>query len=164
MMHLRQLLKFYLWSVLSADYLRLTRMLLHASYLCLGCILVSSVAWGNSTEPNKISPEDAFLQGQQQLERADLAQAALSLSRITPNSPYAKLLAGNIAANSAEYERAFLLLVPLQSNLNFSKVATAILHASLSAAYEKQGDTVNALDQLVRRQSYINNAQASRDN
>jgi outer membrane PBP1 activator LpoA protein len=164
MMHLRQLLKFYLWSVLSADYLRLTRMLLHASYLCLGCILVSSVAWGNSTEPNKISPEDAFLQGQQQLERADLAQAALSLSRITPNSPYAKLLAGNIAANNAEYERAFLLLVPLQSNLNFSKVATASLHASLSAAYEKQGDTVNALDQLVRRQSYINNAQASRDN
>lgn len=166
MNHSRQLPKPYLQPQLQENSHWLARILLQLSLISLGLIFVSSVAWGKSTESNnnKISAEAAFLQGQQQLERAEIAQASLSLTRITPSSPYAKLLAGNIATYNADYDRAFLLLVPLQSNQTFIKVAVASLHASLSTAYEKQGDIVNALDQLIRRQTYINNAQAISDN
>lgn len=140
------------------------RLMLQLGCISLALIFASTAAWGDDTTPNKISLEAVFLQGQQHVERAELAQAALSLSRITHNSPYAKLLAGNIALQSADYDRAFLLLVPLQSNQTFSKVAAASLHASLSTAYEKQADIINALDQLIRRQAFLNNAPAISDN
>jgi hypothetical protein len=163
MNHLRPLSKFNLLPLVPAHYLWLARNLLQLGCISLGLIFISSVAWAN-TAPNKLSPEQAFLQGQQYVERAELAEAAVSLTRIASSSPYAKLLAGNIAAKSADYDRAFLLLLPLQFNQTLSKVAAASLHASLSTAYEKQGDISNALDQLVRRQDYINTAQAIRDN
>lgn len=164
MNHLRQSPKHYLLPLMPATWHWLGRSLLQLGYICLGIIYVSASAWANNTTPNKLSPEQAFLQGQQYVERAELEQAAVSLTRIASNSPYAKLLAGNIAAKNADYDRAFLLLLPLQSNQTFSKVAAASLHASLSTAYEKQGDISNALEQLVRRQDYINTAQAIRDN
>ncbi|MES2013705.1 MAG: penicillin-binding protein activator [Pseudomonadota bacterium] len=104
---------------------------------------------------SKISAEEAFLQGQQHLEQANLPLAELSLTRIPSASAYAKLLAGNIATQKAEFDRAFLLLLPLQSNQSLNKTATASLYASLSLAYEKQGDSINALDQLMRRESYL---------
>jgi outer membrane PBP1 activator LpoA protein len=159
MNHLRQIPKLHLSRLLPATWLWLA-----LSLLCsISLSFVSTNAWANNT-PSKLSPEQAFLQGQQYVERAELDQAALSLTRIATSSPYAKLLAGNIAAKKADYDRAFLLLLPLQSNQTFSKVAAASLHASLSTAYEKQGDIVNALDQLIRRQAYINTAQAIDDN
>lgn len=168
MNHLRQLLQLHLWPLMPATWfgfgLGLGRSLLQLCYISLGVIYVSASAWANPTTPNKLSPEQAFLQGQQYVERAELEQAALSLTRIASSSPYAKLLAGNIAAKNADYDRAFLLLLPLQSNQTFSKVAAASLHASLSTAYEKQGDISNALEQLVRRQDYINTGQAIRNN
>ena len=104
------------------------------------------------------------MQGQQYVEQADLGLAALSLTRIPPNSPYAKLLAGNIAAKNAEFDRAFILLLPLQSNLDFNRTAIASLHASLSDAYEKQGDITSAIEQLVRRHPYLLDSQAISDN
>jgi len=164
MNHLRQLSQLYLLPLMLATWLWRGRNLLQLCYICLGVIYVSASAWANTTTPNKLSAEQAFLQGQQYVERAELEQAALSLTRIASSSPYAKLLAGNIAAKSADYDRAFLLLLPLQSNQTFSKVAAASLHASLSTAYEKQGDISNALEQLLRRQDYIETTQASRDN
>ena len=132
---------------------------------CLvGFIAISSNSWANDVPDKTINAEQAFMQGQQYVEQADLGLAALSLTRIPPNSPYAKLLAGNIAAKNAEFNRAFILLLPLQSNLDFNQTAIASLHASLSDAYEKQGDITSAIEQLVRRHSYLVDSQAISDN
>ncbi len=130
----------------------------------VGIIAISSNSWANDVPDKTINAEQAFMQGQQYVEQADLGLAALSLTRIPPNSPYAKLLAGNIAAKNAEFDRAFILLLPLQSNLDFNRTAIASLHASLSAAYEKQGDITSTIEQLVRRHPYLLDSQAISDN
>lgn len=103
----------------------------------------------------KMTAEAVFIQGQQYLEQGNPALAEVSLTRIPPASPYAKLLAGNIAAAKGDTDRAFLLLLPLQSNTSLINPAAASLHASLGNAYEKQGDSVNALAQLISRETYI---------
>lgn len=117
-----------------------------------------------SLADTKISPEDAFLQGQQYLEQANTPLAEVSLTRIPANSSYAKLLAGNIAAKNGDVDRTFLLLLPLQSNTSLIKPAAASLHASLSYAYEKQGDHFNALDQLIRREEFLSDSSAIESN
>ena len=117
-----------------------------------------------SLADTRMSAEDAFMQGQKYLEQANTPLAELSLTKIAPSSPYAKLLAGNIAAKNGDIDRTFLLLLPLQSNLNFTNPAAASLHASLSSAYEKQGDSFNAFAQLINRESYLSDTQAIEDN
>jgi outer membrane PBP1 activator LpoA protein len=129
-------------------------------YCLVGIIAISSSSWANDVPDKTINAEQAFMQGQQYIEQADLELAALSLTRIPPNSPYAKLLAGNIAAKNAEFDRTFILLLPLQSNLDLNQTAIASLHASLSDAYEKQGDIASAIEQLVRRHPYLVDAQS----
>lgn len=111
----------------------------------------------------KMTAEAAFMQGQQYLEQGNIPLAEVSLTRVPPTSPYAKLLAGNIAAAKGDTDRAFLLLLPLQSNTSLTNPAAASLHASLSNAYEKQGDSLNALTQLTSREAYIT-SQAIEDN
>lgn len=128
---------------------------------CLvGIIAISSNTWANDVPDKTLNAEQAFMQGQQYVEQADLGLAALSLTRIPPSSPYAKLLAGNIAAKNADFDRAFILLLPLQSKLDFNQTAIASLHASLSDAYEKQGNITSAIEQLVRRHLYLIDSQA----
>ncbi|OIR04579.1 penicillin-binding protein activator LpoA precursor [mine drainage metagenome] len=146
------------------------RMLQHI-LLRLCCIFLSIVSINNTALANdtvnsviKVSAEEAFLQGQQYLEQAKLPLAELNLTRIPRASPYAKLLAGNIAIQRSEFDRAFLLLLPLQSNQSLTKVAAASLHASLSVAYEKQGDIPNALDQLMRRETYLKDTSSINSN
>ncbi|MEI8117930.1 MAG: penicillin-binding protein activator [Methylophilaceae bacterium] len=148
--HLRNLLTAYHFKGL----LQLLR------YCLVGIIAISSSSWANDVPDKAINAEQAFMQGQQYIEQADLELAALSLTRISPNSPYAKLLAGNIAAKNAEFDRTFILLLPLQSNLDLNQTAIASLHASLSDAYEKQGDIASAIEQLVRRHPYLVDAQS----
>ena len=148
--HLRNLLTAYHFKGL----LQLLR------YCLVGIIAISSSSWANDVPDKAINAEQAFMQGQQYIEQADLELAALSLTRIPPNSPYAKLLAGNIAAKNAEFDRTFILLLPLQSNLDLNQTAIASLHASLSDAYEKQGDIASAIEQLVRRHPYLVDAQS----
>jgi len=126
----------------------------------VGIIAISSNSWANDVPDKTINAEQAFMQGQQYVEHTDLGLAALSLTHIPPSSPYAKLLAGNIAAKNADFDRAFILLLPLQSNLDFNQTAIASLHASLSDAYEKQGDITSAIEQLVRRHHYLTDSQA----
>lgn len=157
MKHFHHLLKSLVASILQAQ----RRLLQHILFrLC--CILFCLTAINNASMANdivsainKISTEDAFLQGQQHLQQANTTLAELSLTHIPANSPYAKLLAGNIATQNGDYDRAFSLLIPLQSNQTLIKSAAASLHASLSVAYEKQGDTINALDQRIRLESYL---------
>ncbi|MBA3696796.1 MAG: penicillin-binding protein activator, partial [Methylotenera sp.] len=121
-------------------------------------------AYTLSFADTKVLPEEAFVQGQKYLEQANTPLAEVSLTRIPPSSPYAKLLAGSIAARNGDIDRTFLLLLPLQSNASLIKPAAASLHASLSNAYEKQGDSLNALDQLIRREAFITDPQAIEDN
>ncbi len=166
MNHLRHILKFFTLYILQGHHRLLQRFLLRLCLISIGVISINATTWADSTTNAdiKISAEKAFLQGQQQVEQANIALAELSLTRIPPSSPYAKLLAGNIAAKNGDFDRTFLLLLPLQSNNTLIKAAAASLHASLSSAYEKQGDAINALDQLVRRETYLENTEAISSN
>lgn len=139
----------------SIKHTALQLMLLIATFFCVPTL---------SFADTKTSPEDAFLQGQNYLEQGNVPLAELSLTRIPSSSPYAKLLAGNIAAQNGDIDRSFLLLLPLQSNTSLTAPAAASLHASLNNAYEKQGDSYNALDQLIRRENYLADPQAIESN
>jgi outer membrane PBP1 activator LpoA protein len=126
----------------------------------ISTLCISTISWAGNT----ISAEAVFLQGQQHLEQSNIALAEVSLARIPTTSVYAKLLAGNIAAKNGDMDKAFLLLLPLQSSSTLSKPAAASLHASLSSAYEKQGAHYNVLDQLIRREAYLEDASAINKN
>jgi len=172
MNHLRHLLKMTaalkisVSPILQGHHRMLQYILLRLCCIFLGAISINHTVLANDTANTvtKVSAEEAFLQGQQYLEQANTSLAELSLTRIPSASPYAKLLAGNIAAQKAEFDRAFLLLLPLQSNQSLNKTAAASLYASLSLAYEKQGDTINALDQRMRRESYLKDTIAINSN
>ncbi|HSH54245.1 MAG TPA: penicillin-binding protein activator [Methylotenera sp.] len=128
--------------------------------ILISTLCINTTSWAGNT----ISAETVFLQGQKHLEQANTALAEVSLARIPTTSPYAKLLAGNIAAKNEDMDKAFLLLLPLQSSNTLSKPAAASLHASLSSAYEKQGAYYNVLDQLIRREAYLEDASAINNN
>lgn len=129
----------------------LQRALIRFLPIFISTLCIYSISWAGNT----ISAEAVFLQGQKHLEQSNTALAEVSLARIPTTSPYAKLLAGNIAVKNGDMDKAFLLLLPLQSNNTLSNTAAASLHASLSSAYEKQGAHYNVLDQLIRREAYL---------
>jgi outer membrane PBP1 activator LpoA protein len=131
------------------NYPAMPRMLLQITFLLLSLLGLNSLSQAAA------SVEDQFLQGLQHLQQNNIAQANVSLARLPSQSPYAKLLAGNIAAQQGDYDQAFLLLLPLQSNMQLIKPAAASLHASLGSAYEKQGAYFNALEQLARHEIYL---------
>lgn len=105
------------------------------------------------------SPEAAFLEGLSCLKQADLGCAQLALNNIPSQSSYAKLLAGNIAAAEGDFDRAFRLLLPLQSSNSLTPKASASLHASLALAYENQADTLRALEQRILAEADLTDAQ-----
>lgn len=118
-------------------------------------LLILSLAGINFHSVAATNAEETFLQGQRQLEQGNIAQASVSLAHLPSQSPYAKLLAGNIAAKQGDMDQTFLLLLPLQSNPQLIKPAAASLHASLGSAYEKQGAHFNALEQKTRYETYL---------
>lgn len=145
----------------------LPRVLMRFLLIIISTLSINTISWADnktSWTDNKTSAEAVFLQGQQHLEQSNTALAEVSLARIPTTSPYAKLLAGNIAAKNGDMDKAFLLLLPLQSSNTLSKPAAASLHASLSSAYEKQGAHYNVLDQLIRREAYLEDASAINSN
>lgn len=93
------------------------------------------------------TPEANFLNGLACLQQSDSACAQLVLIGIPSQSPYAKLLAGNIAMAAGDSDRAFRLLLPLQAEAGLLPQAYASLHASLALAYENQPDALRALEQ-----------------
>lgn len=136
----------------------LPRVLIRFLLIIISTLCINTISWADNTTSsadNKTGAEAVFLQGQKHLEQGNTALAEVSLARIPTTSPYAKLLAGNIAAKNGDMDKAFLLLLPLQSSNTFSNTAAASLHASLSSAYEKQGAHYNVLDQLIRREAYL---------
>lgn len=137
---------------------RTSNVLLHA-FLQIA-LLILGLAGFNLHSLAASNVEETFLQGQRYLEQSNVAQASVSLARLPSQSPYAKLLAGNIAAQQGNTDQAFLLLLPLQSNTQLIRPAAASLHASLSSAYEKQGAYFNALEQLARHETYLDDTAA----
>lgn len=105
----------------------------------------------------KKNPEASFLDGMGCLKQSDTACAELALVGIPSQSPYAKLLAGNIAVATSDFDGAFRLLLPLQAETGLLPRANASLHASLALAYDNQADTLRALEQRTLAERYLSN-------
>lgn len=95
------------------------------------------------------TPEARFIQGLDCLKQSDLGCAQLAAAGIPAQSPYAKVLAGNIAAAQGDFDSAFRFLLPLQVNSELSPEAIASLHTSLAIAYAAQPDELHALQHRV---------------
>lgn len=95
------------------------------------------------------TPETRFIQGLECLKQSDLGCAQLAAAGIPSQSPYAKVLAGNIAAAQGDFDTAFRLLLPLRVNSELSPKAIASLHTSLAIAYAAQPDELHALQHRV---------------
>jgi hypothetical protein len=106
----------------------------------------------------KKSPEISFLDGMGCLKQSDTACAQLALVGIPSQSPYAKLLAGNIAVATGDFDQAFRLLLPLQAEGGLLPQASASLHASLALAYDNQVDTLRALEQRTLAERYLSDS------
>jgi uncharacterized protein len=106
------------------------------------------------------SPEKTFQDGLDCLRKSDSPCARLTLSRIPSQSPYAKILEGNIAASESDFDRTFWLLLPFATKSTQIKTllipqAYASLHASLAQAYENQGDVSRSLEQRTIAERYM---------
>lgn len=106
----------------------------------------------------KKNPEASFLDGLSCLKQSDTACAQLALTGIPSQSPYAKLLAGNIAVAASDFDRAFRLLLPLQAETGLLPQANASLHASLALAYDNQADALRALEQRTLAERYLSDS------
>ena len=95
------------------------------------------------------TPETRFIQGLECLKQSDLGCAQLAAAGIPSQSPYAKVLTGNIAAAQGDFDTAFRLLLPLRVNSELSPKAIASLHTSLAIAYAAQPDELHALQHRV---------------
>ena len=128
-----------------------------STFICISLFFISGLALAEPTNstgnsaitPSKKKPEAYFIEGLNCLKQQDNSCAQLALNSIPSQSAYAKLLAGNLAAQEGNTDRAFRLLLPLQADSSLSPTAVVSLHASLALAYEKQGDPARALEQLV---------------
>lgn len=99
-----------------------------------------------AAQPRK-TPEARFIEGLACLKKADIPCAQVAQAGIPSTSPYAKLLAGDIAAAQKDFDLAFRLLLPLQAESGLLPAASASLHASLALAYDNQPDPLRALEQ-----------------
>lgn len=106
----------------------------------------------------KKSPEASFLDGLSCLKQSDTTCAQLALTGIPSQSPYAKLLAGNIAVAAGDFDRAFRLLLPLQAETGLLPQANASLHASLALAYDNQADALRALEQRTLAERFLSDS------
>lgn len=118
----------------------------------------------NSPVRIRKSPEAAYSEGLACLNKGDSNCAQLVLATIPSQSPYAKVLAGNLAVAGKDFDSAFRLLLPLQADKTLSNEAGASLHASLALAYDDQQDAMRALEQRVTAESYLQTPEAIRNN
>lgn len=130
--------------------------LLITQWLLTG-IAFAAPASDTTRTTNSRTPETSFLKGLDCLRQSDLACAEVAAATIPGQSPYAKLLSGNIAAARGDFDTAFRLLLPLQANMELSAEAAASLHTSLAQAYAAQSDPVRALDQRIQAQNSLAN-------
>lgn len=102
----------------------------------------------NGSEGKK-SPETNFLKGDACLKKSDFSCVKLMQAGISSQSPYAKLLEGALALKQNQIDRAFSLLLPMQSTQSIIPQAKLLLHQSLALAFETTADTAQALQHWV---------------
>lgn len=137
---------------------RILALILVQLLLLAGVVNAESANSGSRTPPaaaSKKSLESSYLDGLGCLRSSDIPCAQLALAGIPAQSPYAKLLSGNIAAAEKNFDETFRLLLPLQANQTLIPEATASLHASLSLAYENQPDPLRALEHRIQAEKYL---------
>lgn len=121
-----------------------------------------------AAEPKKTSPaavqiqkkpqkpaEELYLDGLANLKTDDTGGASVVLASINPTSPYAKLLQAQIAAANHDFDTPLRLLIPLQAEAGLLPQAYASLHATLALAYESQENALNALEQRVKAEPFL---------
>lgn len=114
--------------------------------LTLMWVLVPATAQSASGQDSAQTLQQ-FRNGLQCMQTVDVDCANLALNKIPSQSPYAKILSGNIAAASGDVDSALRLLLPLKSNDSLDNETAASLHASLALAYDQQGDPLRALEE-----------------
>lgn len=119
------------------------------------CLLFSSL----NLAAEQISPptnrtdnktETQFLAGETCLNQANTACAMAALAKIPSNSPYAKLLQGEIAYSNHALDQALQLLLPLQAEAQLSNVAKISLHQHLAKAFAQLQDPEQSLVHLLQ--------------
>ncbi len=102
--------------------------------------------------------DELYLDGLVSLKAGDVGGASVVLAGINPTSPYAKLLRAQIAAASGDFDAPLRLLIPLQAEAGLLPQAYASLHATLALAYESQENVINALEQRVKAEPFLDPA------
>ncbi|MDO9151593.1 MAG: penicillin-binding protein activator [Methylotenera sp.] len=126
------------------------------------CLLFSSLnlaAGQISTSSHKA--EAQFLAGEACLKQANTACAMVALAKIPSSSPYAKLLQGEIAFHNQALDQALQLLLPLQSETQFTTEAKTSLHQYLANAFAQLQDTEQTLVHLLQVDIALSKTQAS---
>lgn len=120
------------------------------------CLLFSSLNLAaeqisNTNEKAQIQ----FLAGEACLQKPNIACAMTALAKIPSNSPYAKLLNGEIAYTNQSLDQALQLLLPLQAEASFTAVAKTSLHQYLANAFIQLQDNEQALLHLLQVDSTL---------
>lgn len=105
-------------------------------------------------KPQK-SAEELYLDGLTSLKANDAESAGVVLASLNPASPYAKLLRAQIAAVNRDFDTPLRLLIPLEAEAGLLPQAYASLHATLALAYESQENILNALEQRIKAEPFL---------
>jgi outer membrane PBP1 activator LpoA protein len=137
---------------------------LFTAILALSCFVATAAEAVKSVPqaaPGKVQKavEIRYLDGLDCLKAKDTGCASVALASISPASPYAKLLQAQIAAQNGAYDTPLRLLLPLQAETGLMPQASASLHATLALAYEAQGNVLNAVEQRVAAESFLDQPQ-----
>jgi outer membrane PBP1 activator LpoA protein len=115
-------------------------------------------------KPPQKTAEEHYLDGLDCLKSNDTDCASVALAAINPASPYAKLLRAQLAALNNDFDTPLRFLIPLQAEAGLLPQAYASLHATLALAYEAQGNTLDALGQRVKCESFLGKSEEVSDN
>jgi hypothetical protein len=105
--------------------------------------------------------EAQILVGETCLKQANTACAMAALAKIPSSSPYAKLLQGEIAYHNQALDQALQLLLPLQSETQFTTEAKTSLHQYLANAFAQLQDTEQTLVHLLQVDIALSKTQAA---
>lgn len=152
---------------------RLTQALFALLLLCIGLAPNAYCAEAKKSVPAAIAQpakkpqktaEEYYLDGLACLQAEDTGCASVALAALNPASPYAKLLRTQLAAASGDFDLPLRLLIPLQAETGLLPQAYASLHATLALAYESKENLLNALEQRVKAEPFLNQPPAVTDN
>jgi outer membrane PBP1 activator LpoA protein len=132
--------------------------------LAFSCLVATAAEAVKSTLPTNggkslKTAEVRYLDGLDCLKAKDVGCASVALASISPASPYAKLLQAQIAAQNGAYDTPLRLLIPLQAETGLIPQASASLHATLALAYEAQDNVLNAVEQHVAAEPFLEQMQ-----